>query len=162
MIWASLLATAIIFAALSWGDKSSRRALLTCAAGIIAMQLFKAAGMGDLIWLCSSATWVSIGVYILQVNGRDTAPCALLLIASGLCYAIGRMSGGFFSTGNPVMLAADFFGIIAMLFAGWRGVCITRGCWLGRGVLGLRGRFDHNHTNRSGCNKEKRVGHSHV
>lgn len=162
MIWVALLATAIFLAIVSWGDKPSRRALLACAAGIVAMQIFKVANMGNLIWLCSASVWASVGVYLLKVNGRDTAICAFLLIASGLCYAAGRAAGGQFATGNPLMIAADLLGIIAMLLGGWRGVCVTRGCWMGRGVLGLHRRTDYNSSACVGGGAEKRIRHSHV
>lgn len=163
MIWVALLTVAVFMAAAVHRDRRACVALVACAVGILLMQFLKAALPNDLKWIGASALWVSIGFFIITRLGRRLSVTGALLILSGLSYFPGRLLGDAFHTGNPLLIAADALGIIAMLSAGYSGVTFIRN----RGLVGSNsdssgwafvGDCDYNSQEKGG----EKIGRGHV
>lgn len=106
-----------------------RSDLLLIALGLIIVQLWKMIPIGEMIWICFSATWVGIaGLMVAKPDAvlrQSVATCALTLV-SAMCYPAGRMIGAEFSAGDPMWMSplfwADMALIAAIFNAGGRGL----------------------------------------
>lgn len=120
MWWVVYVILCGVFAAISSG--SDRRALLWLIAGLLIVQVFKVSWIGDLVWICFAATWVSIAGAIW----RHSVTISSLTLISAMCYPIGRMGGFAFSPGAPIYASplfwADMALVGAILLAGGPGI----------------------------------------
>jgi hypothetical protein len=140
-------------AAISRGG--SRAALLLILCGLAVVQVWKVAGLGDLIWLAFAATWVAVAGAMLRVDAgwRHRVTFFSLTLASAACYPLGRVGNFAFAPGDPIYVSplfwADMALVSAILVAGGPGIvgCVGRlrdvaldrlragrGVYAGRGV----------------------------
>jgi len=103
MWWTVWLILAGVLAALNDGPR--RRALLTICTALLVVQIFKFLPVGDLIWLCFAASWVTVGGMILTTSPKSST----LAIISAACYAIGEWMGFDFAAGSNHMWESPLF-----------------------------------------------------
>jgi len=109
MWWLVWLTLAGVFAALNDGPR--RHALLIICTALIVGQVLKFIPIGEMIWLCYAAVWVTVGGLILRSSHINStiAISSTLAIISGLCYLVGRVGGYDFAAGANHMWESPLF-----------------------------------------------------
>lgn len=127
MWWAVYIALCGVLIALSRGGY--RAALLLILCGLLAVQTWKVAPVGDLIWLCFAASWIAVAIAISAVsdaNRRHVVTISALTLISATCYPVGRFGGFAFAPGSPVYVSplfwADMALVSAIILAGGPGI----------------------------------------
>lgn len=136
MIWVGWL---ILTVALAYFSPSlERRALLTIAAGLLAMAAGHLVFHPIAYWVFSALLWICIGILVFTTNGGNFANSALFLILSGVLKLPGRLSGVDYEFGNVWLFWSDMAGLAALLLLGRPVFSDIR---LGIGRLGQRYRI---------------------
>lgn len=119
MLWAAFLVITMLLALGAYvvGDYDRVRAALIIATGLILMQAAKVIAPNH-IAVFAAAIWVLAGDTHSRLNNGRLPIISVLLVLSGACYAIGRISGEVIGSGAYSSLFADLFGIGALLVIG--------------------------------------------
>lgn len=119
-VWAIITAT-VGCLALVRGDRNRAEMGFVILAGLIAMQGVKEVFTPHYWWIASCLLWVSCGGVVAggrrQLSGARVL-VALLLVASGACYAAGYAAGQEFGMGSQALFGADMFGLAALISMG--------------------------------------------